>query len=111
MPTYGLHIPDDWEYKKVFDAALAAYKGKPSPFIRYAVEASLRKDSVAPDALAATVLVDLARRLCGELDARALDRHLCHPVGAFYGAGLAASKAARNSSSVGSVAGGSASRP
>ena len=41
MPTYRLHIPDDWEYKKVFDEALAPYKGKPSPFIRYAVEQAL----------------------------------------------------------------------
>ena len=85
MPTYGLHVPDDWEHKKVFDEALAPYKGKPSPFIRYAVEQALIHKKDTP------------RRV--------------YPVGAFYGAGLAASKAARNSSSVGSVAGGSASSP
>ena len=47
MPTYGMHVPDGWEHKKVFDEALSPYKGKPSPFIRYAVEQALihKKDT------------------------------------------------------------------
>ena len=42
-----MHVTDDWEHKKVFEEDLSTYKGKPSPFIRYAEEQALihKKDT------------------------------------------------------------------
>lgn len=75
--TLGLHVGDneeDAKFKNRIQAeAKARYAGKISAFLRAAVERDLSGDTRgAPDAMSPTILVDLAKRLLGEIDAAEL---------------------------------------
>jgi hypothetical protein len=74
MPTYAFHVPDDWEFaSEVERRSAAAHDGKSSAYFRAAIERDIRGGGPA-DALSPTVLVDLTRRLLGELDAEEMAR-------------------------------------
>lgn len=70
MPTLSAHVPDDWEFRADFDMLVEReYRGKPGPYIRELIEHDITSKSRRGDLIQPDVIVELTRRLMGELDA------------------------------------------
>jgi hypothetical protein len=72
MPTLGFHVPDDSPLAKaVRQRAEEEKAASVSAYVRRLVERDIEGGGPA-DAMSPTVLVDLAKRLCGELTAESI---------------------------------------
>jgi len=72
MPTLGFHVPEDSSLAKAVRARVSAEKHPSvSAYVRSVVERDVSGGGPS-DAMSPTVLVDLTRRLLGELDAEAM---------------------------------------
>jgi hypothetical protein len=79
MPTLAFHVPDDWEFKEVFEKGVQRFDTKKAgPFIKSLVEKQLSKAQPLdnPEPLAPNVIVDLTTRLLGEIDAQEMAKLL-----------------------------------
>jgi hypothetical protein len=86
MPTLSAHVPEDWPLMPLFEQKVNnEYRRKPGPYIRDVIERDLRdyerqelvrhgamSDEAVPNAMSATIMVELTTRLCGELTAASI---------------------------------------
>lgn len=70
MATVSAHLPEGSELEtSFFKHVKNEWRGKPGPYIRELIERDLL-EKPKPDALAPSIIVDLANRLIGEFDAQ-----------------------------------------